>query len=64
MANSSRSPEDVPMRRPATYFFYSFKQIGDSESAKNTESYTMQAVICHWVTISCNKNYHPFHKKS
>ena len=21
MANSSRSPEDVPMRRPATYFF-------------------------------------------
>ena len=45
IGHSVKSLQDVPMRRPATYFFNSFKQNYFSKSPKNIESYTMQAIF-------------------
>ena len=54
IGESLKSPEDVPMRRPATYFVTFFQKIDVSKSPKNTEFFKIHNVICHWGAISSN----------
>ena len=54
IGQSLKNLEDVPIRRPSTYFVTTF-EIFMSKDLPN-ELYTMQAVICHRVAITQDKS--------
>ena len=54
IGHSVKSLQDVPMRRPATYFFNSFKQNYFSKSPQNIESWTIKAGFIYLYIISRN----------